>query len=383
MAKIILGLALLVLALGGLLAWSQWRSPEEKVSGVVEADEIRLGSRVGGRVEQVLVQEGESVRKGQPLVRLEEFNLRERLAEAQAVVRQRQAEYDKLTAGFRPEEVAQTEARYRQLEAKVQRMERPPREEEVKAGQAQVRLATAQLEQADQTRQRLQEVARRQAGAVSQEDLDRAEENLKIARALVEVREQELLILLLGTREEERQEARAERDAAKAAWELAKNGYRQEDQAQAHAALEAAQAAVRAIEDQREELVLRSSVDGVVEALELQPGDLVAPDAPVLSLLDTSHLWVRAYIPQQRLDIQVGAKLPVTVDALPGRRFTGEVTFVSRQAEFTPSNVQTYEERARQVFRIKVALHAPDDPQARLVPGMTADIYLDEAPRGE
>ncbi len=383
MAKTILVLVSLAAVLGGALAWSQWRTPEPKVSGVIEADEIRLGSRVGGRVEKVLVQEGEVVTVGQPLVQLEDYDLRERLAEAQAIAQQRQAEYEKLTAGFRPEEIAQAEARYRQLEAKVQRMERPPREEEVKAAQAQVRLANAQLEQAEQTRRRLQEVARRQMGAVSQEEIDRAEENLKIARALVDVREQELLILLMGTREEERLEARAERDEAKAAWELAKNGYRKEEQAQAKAAWEAAQAAVRALEVQREELVIRSLVDGVVEALELQPGDLVAPNAPVLSILDTSRLWVRAYIPQQRLDIQVGAKLPVTVDAFPGRRFLGEVTFVSRQAEFTPSNVQTYEERARQVFRIKVALPMNDAASARLSPGMTADVYLEEAPRGE
>ena len=90
--------------------------------------------------------------------------------------------------------------------------------------------------------------------------------------------------------------------------------------------------------------------------------------------------YFRALTPQQRLDIQLGQKLPDTVDAWPGRTFEGEVTFVSRQAEFTPSNVQTYDERARQVFRIKVALQAPDDPQVQLYPGMTADVYLGEAP---
>lgn len=383
MAQRILLIVLVALSLSGLLAWSQWQSPEPKVSGVIEADEIRLGSRVGGRVKEVLVQEGQGVQRGQPLVRLEEFDLRERLAEAQAAVQQRQAEYDKMVAGFRPEEIAQAEAELRRLEAKVKRMERPPRDEEVKAAQAEVRLANAQREQAEQNRRRLTEVARRQAGAVSQDELDRAEENVKVARAMVEVREQELLILLMGAREEERLEAKAERDAAHAAWELAKNGYREEEIAQVKAALEAAKAAVCAIQVQRDELVIHSSVDGVVEALELQPGDLVAPNAPVLSLMDTGNLWVRAYVPQRRRDIQVGAKLPVAVDAFPGRRFNGVVTFVSRQAEFTPSNVQTYEDRAEQVFRIRVTLAQAGDRLVRLYPGMTADVYLGAAPDGK
>jgi multidrug resistance efflux pump len=282
--------------------------------------------------------------------------------------------------GFRDEEKAQAEARYRQAEAAVKRMERPPREEEVKAARAQLGLAHAQFEQASQNQRRLLEVAQRQPNAVSQEALDRANENVNVTRALVEVREQELTILLLGAREEEREEARAARDGALAAWELTKAGFRDEEKAQAKAALQAAQAAVSAIEDQLEELVIRSSIGGQVEALELQPGDLVGPNAPVLSLLDTDHLWVRAYIPQQRLDIQVGRNLDVTVDAHPNYPFTGTVTFVSRQAEFTPSNVQTYDERAKQVFRIKVTLNKVDDPRVKLSPGMTADVYLGEPP---
>jgi multidrug resistance efflux pump len=378
MAKRILLIALAAAVLGGLVAWSQWRSPPPKVSGVIEADEIRLGSRVGGRVHEVLVEEGDAVHQGQVLVRLEEFDLRQRLAEAQAMLAQREAESEKMQTGFRPEEKAEAKARYEQAEAVVRRMERPPREEEVAAAKAQVRLAEAQLEQASQNQRRLQEAAKRQPAAVSREELERAEENAKVTRAAVDVRQQELLILLMGTREEEREEARAARDAAQAAWKLAENGYRDEEKAQAQAAVAAAQAAVKAIEEQLAETKIVSSVDGRVEALELQPGDLVPPNAPVLSLMDTGNLWVRAYIPQSRLDIAVGKELPVTVDAFPGRRFTGRVSFVSRQAEFTPSNVQTYDERAKQVFRIKVELNQVDDPQIKLYPGMTADVDLGE-----
>jgi multidrug resistance efflux pump len=373
--------ALAVLVLGGLLTWSQWRTPEMKVSGVVEADEIRVGSRVGGRVQEVLVQEGETVRPQQPLIRLEEYDLRERLAQAEAVLAQRQAEYEKLTSGLRPEEITQAEARYRQAESKVQRMERPPRDEEVKAAKSEIALANAQLEQAEATHRRLKEVTQRQTGAVSKDELDRALENVLVTRATVEVREQALMILLLGTREEERDEARAERDAARAAWELAKNGYREEEKAQALAALEAARADIRAIETQLGELVIRSGTEGVVEALELQPGDLVGPNAPVLSIRDTTNMWIRAYLPQQRLDVKQGQRLSVTIDAFPNQKFTGVVTYVSPEAEFTPSNVQTYDERAQQVFRAKIKLELEQDAKLKPHPGMTADVYL--PPRGD
>ena len=109
--------------------------------------------------------------------------------------------------------------------------------------------------------------------------------------------------------------------------------------------------------------------------MELQPGDLVSPGAPVISVLDAKRLWIRAYVPQSRLDIRRGQELKVTVDAYPDRKFAGEVTFVSREAEFTPSNVQTYDERAKQMFRIKVRIDPPDDVQLR--PGMTADVWLE------
>jgi multidrug resistance efflux pump len=107
----------------------------------------------------------------------------------------------------------------------------------------------------------------------------------------------------------------------------------------------------------------------------LQPGDLVFANAPAVSLIDMQRVWVRAYVPEDRLDLALGDRLPVTVDSYPGKRFTGEITFISRQAEFTPSNVQTPEERSKQVFRVKVTLV---DGLDQLRPGMAADVWLEE-----
>jgi multidrug resistance efflux pump len=115
-------------------------------------------------------------------------------------------------------------------------------------------------------------------------------------------------------------------------------------------------------------------VKGTIEALELEPGDLVPPDAPVVSIMDHGRLWVRAYVPEDELDLSVGDVLEVSTDSYSGERFGAKITFIARQAEFTPSNVQTPEERSKQVFRIKVELIEGVD---RLRPGMAADVWLE------
>lgn len=155
---------------------------------------------------------------------------------------------------------------------------------------------------------------------------------------------------------------------------LFKAGNRPEDISQAEAAVAAAQAALAGIEVQLNELQIRASVDGVVEAMELQPGDMVGMGTPVVSLMDTRTLWVRAYVPESRLNIAIDQEVRITTDSFTSESFRGKVTFISRQAEFTPRNIQTPEERSKQVFRIKVTLMNGLD---KLRPGMAADVWLE------
>ena len=176
-----------------------------------------------------------------------------------------------------------------------------------------------------------------------------------------------------GTRPEELAEARSQLEEARQIWLLRQNGSRVEEIAESEAAVESAKAAVRAIQRQVDELSVKAPVDGAVEAIDLRPGDLVGANAPVISVMDLSQLWVRAYVPENRLSIKVGDPVEVTVDSFPGERFAARITFASRQAEFTPGNVQTPEERSKQVFRIKVTL---DSGRDRLRPGMAADVWL-------
>ncbi len=369
--RILLGI-ITVLALTAVLVFSQLRPSPRKVSGFIEADEIRLGSRIGGRVAEVLTEEGSHVRKGQVLVKLEPFDLLELEQEALAALAARQADLDRLIAGFRPEEVLQAKARYDQFAARLKLLTNGPRTEEINAARGRKDAAAAEFTLAEQNYGRVSSLA--QERAVSRQDLETAEQKLKSARSMVVARTNELELLESGTREEELAEAQAILEGAKAAWDLARVGYRTEEVKQATASRDSTKATLAAIKERLKELQIRSPVDGVVEALELQRGDLVSAGAPVLSLMDTSRLWVRAYVPENELGLTIGQVLTLSVDSYPTERFNGELSFVARQAEFTPSNVQTPEERSKQVFRIKVNITEGLD---RLRPGMAADVWLD------
>ena len=359
-------------SLTGLLLYSQTREDLPRVSGYIEADDMRLGSRLGGRVQEVLVQEGQAIQAGELLIRLEEFDLDERLAQAQAELRAREAKLQGLVAGFREEEKGQAAARVERLKQRVKALVEGPRAEEKEAARARVRLAQAQLDLAKSTHDRNVALFEQGRGAVTRDAMDRSVEELKVAQANKEVRIQENQLLDKGTRAEDIAAADAELAEADQAWQLTKNGSRPEDIEEAKAAVAGAQAAISVLAASRAELEVRSPAPGVVDAVDLQPGDLVAAGAPVLSVIQTSRLWVRAYVPERRLGLKIGQKLRVTVNSFPDD-FPGTVTYVSRQAEFTPSNVQTPEERSKQVFRIKVQL----PPNDRLRPGMTADVWLE------
>ncbi len=373
MTRWLLGIVLVAAVLISSLWISQHQHAPKIVSGFIEADEIRLGSRVGGRVQRVLIEEGQEVAAGELLVELEPFDLVQRRAEAEALWNQKTTEHEKLVEGFRKEEIAQAQARYDQAEANLKMLQNGPRPQELETARAELNLALAELELTEEVYGRTIELHKQ--GAATQDALDRATKERRTASEGANARREQLELLQAGTRVEEIDMAQARVREAKEAWQLMATGYRTQDVAEAYSAMKAAESALAVIDKQLEELQVRAPGTGVIEAVELQPGDLVSANAPALSLIDTGHLWVRAYVPENELDIAVGQQLPVTVDSFPGERFDGVVTFIARQAEFTPGNVQTPEDRSKQVFRIKVELQ---NPEGKLRPGMAADVWLEE-----
>lgn len=361
--------ALGVVALAGLF-WSQQRNDEFYISGIIEAESIRVGSRVGGRIQSVEVAEGQRVSRGATLVTLEPFDLQERLAETEATLAARTAVAEKLKAGYRKEEIEQARARRDREQAVLDKLVAGMRPLELQILQDQVDKAQADLIRAEAEFERIRKL--RADARAAQQEFDDAVQALASARASFAAARDELALAKEGTRVEEIAEARARLAEAQSQLALLEAGHRPEDIAEAQAHAAAAAAEVAAVRKQIAELTIVAPLDGIIEALELEPGDLVTANAPVLSLLDPTRQWVRAFVPEGRLDIRLDQKVRVRVDAYPDEWFKGHVSFVAQQAEFTPSNAQTPEERVKQMFRVKVSL---DSGRDKLRAGMSADVF--------
>jgi multidrug resistance efflux pump len=228
-------------------------------------------------------------------------------------------------------QIRQQEARVAEAKAAVERAERGPRAEEV-------RRARINWQAAETDRQRFANLLRE--GVVGRRDYDRA--------------------------------VVAEATARETYLEL-ERGTRPEDVAAARAALAQADAGLAYLERQRRESVVTASVAGVVEALDLRPGDLVAPNQPVATLLEEGQLWVRVYVPEPRLGrVGLGQPAAVMVDSFPGREYRGQVVEIRDRGEYTPRNVQTAEQRGDLVFGVKVTLAAAPELKA----GMAAAVRL-------
>lgn len=369
----LIAFGLLVAVLLTLVFISKWRPQSNLVSGMVEADEIRLGSRVGGRVSRVLVVEGQSVEKGQLLLELEPYDLMERHQEQVELLAALEAAYQRALAGFRSEEIAQAKAKLDQLQARLDLLRAGPRPEEIDAARARLEQALAEQRRRKQDFDRESKLAL--TNATSQQQLDAVRQALEVAEATITVREKELAVLELGTREEELRQAAAQVEEAYQAWQLLLRGSRSEDIENAKASRDAAKAKLNAIEKQIDELQILSPVAGTIEALDLQPGDIIGAGAPVMSLLDRENLWVRTYIPQTVGGLELGRQMTITPDSYPDEEIQASISFIARQAEFTPSNVQTPEERSKLVYRVKLSI--PSE-QKRLRPGMLVSVDLDD-----
>ena len=157
--------------------------------------------------------------------------------------------------------------------------------------------------------------------------------------------------------------------------ELAR-GNRPEDIAQARAQLAAEQGHLAYLLEQKDELTVRAPADGVVQSMDLRPGDLVAPNQGIVTILEPREVWVRVFVPEPKLGlVRVGDPARISVDTFPGRVFPGRVVEIREQAEYTPRNVQTLDQRSDQVFGVKVAI----DPTPDLKPGMAATVRLGAA----
>jgi HlyD family secretion protein len=231
-------------------------------------------------------------------------------------------------------------------EAMLAELEAGARPQEITVAEAAVHSAQAELDRATIEARRQSEL---RADNVS------AERELEVARTQLAVAE-----------------ARVGDAAARLA--LLREGARKETIAQARARVAQARAAVELAQTQVSNAVLTAPFSGVVLERHIEPGEFVAAGAPIVTAADTSRVWLRAYVNQTDLGrIKLGQTVDVRTDTFPDKVYSGRLTFISDEAEFTPKTVQTAKERVTLVFRIKVEL---DNNSGELKPGMAADATL-------
>ena len=309
------------------------RQPYEG-SGSVELRTVAVGSRVGGRVMEIRVQEGQEVSPGDVIVVLEGTELQARREIAQSELETAEAGLEKLVHGARPDELAQATARLAETQAAL--------------GKASG-LSAQQAKELARTR------ALFQSGSVSA-----AEEEMKHGAA--------------RAAQGGAMEAAANASQAAAALRLLTGGTRPEDLRAGRAQVAVAKGRMALVDGQIAELSIRAPHKARVERILVRPGDLLRADAPAASLLESGQLYVKIYVPETRLGkIHVGQEVPVTVDSYPNRSFKGRIEHINEIGEYTPRRLVTTEERADEVFAARVNLL---EGETELRSGMAAFIHV-------
>ncbi|HUT83640.1 MAG TPA: efflux RND transporter periplasmic adaptor subunit [Thermodesulfobacteriota bacterium] len=314
---------ILVLGILGVVALFLFKQSEKMkmkrllVYGNIEATEVDMSFKIPGRVIHRSVDEGDFVKKGSEVATLEDEDLKRQAEEARASVRVAEARLREALAGSRSQEIKQ---------------------------------AWATVEKARSDRDQLKS------------DWERAEALFKEGVIPVQSREQASTSY---------QMALAAYKEAMEHYDLVKEGPRKEDIDALKASLEQAKALLNLREVQLSYANLTSPVSGVVLVKNIEPGEMVSAGTPVVTIADLNHVWLKAYISETDLGrVKYNQKVKVKTDTYPDKIYWGRISFISSEAEFTPKNIQTHEERVKLVYRIKVTL---ENPQMELKPGMPAD----------
>ena len=374
--KLILLVVVLLLAVaGGLAAFWPFREGNVlRLPGVVEVQEVRLGSKVGGRVEAVLIQEGDVIYKNQPLVTFEAPELKNQRLQMKARLDAAIAELERAENGPRKEEKEAAEAAMKAADARWKRLIYGWRIEEKQQAKSELETAEADYEQTLKEWNRVVPLFRQQAISRTEYEAalaarDRANGRKDSAKARVEM-------MKVGSRPEDKEEAEQEYKRAKAQSELLRET-RKEDKDLARAKVAEYRAKLEEIDINLTETTVSTPSNlgkAVVEVIAVRPGDLVPANQSVVRVLRVEDLWVKVYVPEIQYGLViVNKKVDVTIDSHPGKIFKGVIIQRANISEFTPRNVQSVDERRHQVFGVKIRV---DDPQGILNAGMAAEVVV-------
>ena len=328
--------AIPILICAATAAVSGCRSQADKApphaTGYVEATDVRVATKVSGRVATVNVTEGARIEAGAVVATISTTDVDLALARVRAERAQAAAQLDLLLSGSRREDIRQAEA-------------------QAAAAAADRKAAEAEVSSARADEARFEQLLANKAGSVKQRDDAVARRELAEARL------------------------RATSDrvaAASATVDRLKAGARPEEIASARARVATVDAQIASMEHDKSEAVIASPIGGVVAGRLIEPGELVAVGTPLAIVVDLDHAWANVYV-EETLVPQIKLDQAATVVTDAGDRLPGRVSFIASRAEFTPRNVQTANERAKLVYRIKVSV---DNSKGILKPGMPVEVDL-------
>ena len=382
---VLIGVPVFLVIVGTLVFWGQYqkRNAELYYSGTLEFTESNLAFQASGRVKQVYLDEGQSVKAGQCIAELspEEYIAARDQAKAalnQAMDSRKQLEsmlelYEKTL----PAAVSQAEAAVNTAQAQLTEQEAGNRVQEVERARLSVQEAEINRDNALKDKQRYDSLFKN--GFIAEKDRDsitvKYENELKAyqraASAYNMARE--------GFRKESIAAARARLAEAQAALRLSRGNLKKIDAAQADiqaatARIQAAAAALNASEIQLGYTHLTAPFDAMITNRNVEPGEVVTPSREVITLADVSRIDLKVFVDETQIGkVHPGQKADVRIDTFPGKVYPGVVSYVSPEGEFTPKIIQTRKERVKLVYLVKIALTNPND---ELKSGMPADAWF-------
>jgi HlyD family secretion protein len=388
MKKAILVVVLIVsLGIVGLLSFRQFNSDSSdtlSISGNIELTEVNISFKVPGRLVELAVDEGQPVKKGMIVARLDQEQLLHQRERAQAALAAAESGLTQLQTAIEYQretfqgQIEQRHGELGQAEARLRELLAGSRTQEIEQARAVVDSARAEHERAKKDWERAQRLHENEDISTSQYDQFRT--RYENAVAALKQTEERLALVVEGPRKENIEAARAQVAQARGGVRLAAASRlelkRREQELQARRAeIDRARADLALIESQLKDTIAASPIDGIVLTKAAEVGEVIAAGTTVVTVGDMDHPWLRGYINERDLGrVKLGAKVKVTTDSFPGKIYWGRVSFISSEAEFTPKQIQTPEERVKLVYRIKIDI---ENRQHELKSNMPADAKID------
>ena len=356
-----------IAAAGGYYWWRTQHSTDGSrifVSGNLELTQVDISFKIAGRLIERKVDEGNWVKRGDLIATLDPVQLRQQKARDEAVVYSAQSNYQQLETSIAfqkatlESDVAARNAELNQATAKLEELLNGSRKQDIQQAEAAVADARAQLDFARSDYTRMQALLKNED--ISKQQFDQAKTKLDSAAAQLRSAEEKYSLVKEGPRQEDIAAARADVARAQAAVKTAEANRlelkrKEEELVQRRALIDQSRAQVGITQSQLNDTEVTTPIDGVVLVKSAEPGEVLAAGTTVVTIGDLEHPWLRAYINETDLGrVKLGQKVKLHTDSFPDKTYWGTISFIASDAEFTPKQIQTKEERVKLVYRIKI-----------------------------